>query len=394
VSLTHETATAAVELGRDLNAELPPLRSAGRLERLQVYIQTCNDASDPEYAVDALLVTHLPNIRYLAGFTGSAARLLVPAEGRPVLITDQRYDERATEELANSGANADVIVRRKVTEQNEAINERLRLNDVRQLALEDDKVSWAAMRTYSETFDEVFLVPMSGAVESLRRTKDVAELTRLARASAIADAALVAVVDNISGLTEAQFARLLNAKMMELGANDVSFDTIIASGPNASRPHHEPSDRVIQLGDEVICDFGALVDGYHSDMTRTVYVGPPTTEQQRHHEVVKGAHDDGIAAVRPDVEARVIDSICRSAIASVGWNDFFVHGTGHGSGLDIHEAPALGETSSDVLATGDIVTVEPGVYFPGKSGVRVEDSMVITPNGPVLLTRCRYDIHV
>lgn len=378
MTLTIEAASAAVELGRDFGIDLPPLVATGRLERLQAYLQTSNASCDPDYAVDALLVTHLPNIRYLTGFTGSAARLLVPAEGRPVLTTDQRYDERSAEELAGAGASADIVVRRKVTDQNEAIYERLRNGGVRQLGLEDDKVSWSAMRTYSETFDDVFLVPVSGAVERLRRTKDTAELTRLARASAIADAALVAVLHDLPGRTEAEFARVLNAKMRELGADDISFDTIIASGPNASRPHHEPGTRVLELGDEVICDFGALVDGYHSDMTRTVYVGMPSTAQQHHHAVVKGAHDEGIAALRPLVEARSIDAICRSAIARAGWSEFFVHGTGHGSGLDIHEAPMLGETSSDVLAVGDIVTVEPGVYFPGKSGVRVEDSMVIT----------------
>lgn len=382
---------AAVAFGHDIGAPLPALDVRARIPALQALLT----ASEGEDRVDAILVTHLTNIKYLTGFTGSAARLFVPVVGDPVLLTDARYDERSHQELADSGCAAAIEIRRTVRLQNDLLTELVDRDGVARLGLESDHVTWSALAGYDERFENASLVAVRGATERLRRTKDAAELARLARASAIADTALESVMAMLGEApTEAAFARRLEAAMLELGADGISFDTIVASGPNASRPHHESGSRVIGDGDDVICDFGALVDGYHSDMTRTIYVGKPSIAQRRHFDVVKAAHDAGIARLRPGVTGVEADAACREVIAAVGWGEQFTHGTGHGSGLDIHEDPFLGETSTFTLQAGDIATIEPGVYFPGLAGVRVEDSMVVTDEGAVLLTRAPYDLVV
>ena len=225
----------------------------------------------------------------------------------------------------------------------------------------------------------------------LRLVKDDGEVARIEAACAIADDALAAMVGLLDdGPTEAGFALALDGEMRRLGADDVSFETIVASGPNGSRPHHSPSDRVVARGDLVVIDFGALVDGYHSDMTRTVAVGGPDAlddTQRRMVEVVRASQAAGVAAVRSGADARAVDAACREVIAEAGWGDAFVHGTGHGVGLDIHEEPRVSATGDATLAPGHVVTVEPGVYLPGHGGVRIEDTVVVTESGCRTLTR-------
>jgi Xaa-Pro aminopeptidase len=192
------------------------------------------------------------------------------------------------------------------------------------------------------------------------------------------------------GITEQAFAAALDNRIRALGADDISFETIVASGPNGSRPHHSPSDRRIEHGDLVTVDFGALVDGYHSDMTRTIAVGGPSAiddVQARLLAVVTEAQAAGVAAVAAGVEVKAVDQACRAVIDAVGWGEHFVHGTGHGVGLDIHEDPPVSGNADATLAPGHIVTVEPGVYLPGVGGVRVEDTVVVTADGCRPLTR-------
>jgi Xaa-Pro aminopeptidase len=221
--------------------------------------------------------------------------------------------------------------------------------------------------------------------------KDDGEVARIEVACAIADAALASVAPTLDdGPTEAAFALRLDTEMRRLGADDVSFETIVASGPNGSRPHHAPTDRVIRRGDLVVIDFGALVDGYHSDMTRTVAVGGVAALddiQRRMVEVVGASQAAGVAMVAPGVAASEVDRACREVIAEAGWAEAFVHGTGHGVGLDIHEDPRVSGTGDATLDAGHVVTVEPGVYLPGHGGVRVEDTVVVTPTGRRTLTR-------
>jgi Xaa-Pro aminopeptidase len=394
-TFTTEDYRIALALGHDRSMPLPKLAVDPRIVQLQGLLQHGAHPSDAELLrSQALLITNSANIRYLTGFTGSAGRLLITAS-EAVLVTDARYEERATEELQSAGCSARIVILRTVAEQDGFLTESIAAAGIVKLGLEANHVSWHDAERYRALVGEGELVAESDAVERLRRTKEPAEVARLARASAIADDGFAHVLPLLSQLiSERDFASALEDAMRAYGSEEPSFSTIIAAGANASRPHHEPGNYAIQEGDEVICDFGATCEGYRSDMTRTVYVGEPSMKQLRHFAVVQQAHDMGIEAVMPGVSGLAVDSETRQVIIDAGWGDFFVHGTGHGSGLQIHEAPWIGPTSTSILAAGDIVTVEPGVYLPGAGGVRIEDSMLITDAGPLLLTRSPYDLVV
>jgi Xaa-Pro aminopeptidase len=362
-------------------SRLPAMDVAGRTDRLRdaVTVARC----------DALLVTHLTNIRYLTGFTGSAATLLVEAD-RLTLVTDGRYEEQAADQLEAAGVSADVEIGRTLARQQEILAARAR--DARRLGLEAEHVAWASQRRYAaEWFPAAELVPTAGLVEALRLVKDDGEVARIEAACGIADAALASVAPMLDeSPTEQGFALALDTEVRRQGADDISFETIVAAGPNASRPHHSPSDRRITRGDLVVIDFGALVDGYHSDMTRTIPVGGPGVlddTQTRMVEVVRASQAAGVAAVRAGVRAQDVDTACRTVIAEAGWGEAFVHGTGHGVGLDIHEDPRVSTVADAMLAPGHVVTVEPGVYLPGHGGVRIEDTVVVTESGCRTLTR-------
>ncbi len=363
-------------------AGLPPMDGAGRIARLRGRLAE----ADP--GVDALLVTHLTNVRYLTGFTGSAATLLVTAT-EAHLVTDGRYEEQAAGELDASGAPAQVHIGRTLAAQDDVLRELVA--EVRRIGLEADHVPWAEQRRLAELLDGVELVPTTGLVEALREVKDEGEVARILTAGAIADDALAAVLPLLeTGVTEAAFALALDTAMRERGADDVSFATIVAAGPNGSRPHHQPGPRPIERGDLVVIDFGALVDGYHSDMTRTVPVGGRGAldeSRARILDVVTQAQAAGVAAVRAGTPIADVDKACRDLIAEAGWADAFVHGTGHGVGLDIHEPPGVSGTATATLAAGQVITVEPGVYLPGQGGARVEDTVVVTEGGCTPLTR-------
>ena len=355
---------------------------SGRLGRLRA---TFGDAG-----CDALLVTNLTNVRYLTGFTGSAGVLLVRADDA-VLFTDGRYATQSSEQLAAAGVDAGVEIG-GLPEQRAALVKAV--SAIGRLGLEAGHATWAAQRSYAESFPDAELVATEGLVEALRRVKDDGELARIEAACAIADAALASVLKTLLDLpTEREFGLELDFAMRRLGASDVSFETIVASGPNGAKPHARPSDRRIGAGELVVLDFGALVDGYHSDMTRTVCVGDPATARLVEIDsVVRGAQEAGVAAVRAGVGAREVDDVCRSFIADAGFGDRFVHGTGHGVGLDIHEFPILSQVATATLDAGFVVTVEPGVYLPDEGGVRIEDSVVVTADGCRRLTHAPKDL--
>jgi Xaa-Pro aminopeptidase len=360
--------------------DLPRSDVGARVERLR--------ASFAEAGIDALLLTHLTNIRYLTGFTGSAALLYVSGD-RTLFVTDGRYGDQATDQLAGAGVTADIEVTN--TEQREVVAAAAR--GASALGLEAESVTWAQQRRYAEEwFAGTALVPTAGLVEALRLVKDPGEVARIEAAATIADDALATVRPQLlDGPTEREFGLELDAAMRRLGADDISFETICASGPNGARPHARPGPRRIGEGDLVVLDFGALLDGYHSDMTRTVMVGEPSTTQQRMLDVVLASQEAGVQAVGPGVACSEVDGVCRAVIDEAGWADAFLHGTGHGVGLDIHEAPRLARTSDAVLAEGQVVTVEPGVYLPEHGGVRVEDTLLVTADGFRRLTRAPKD---
>ncbi len=359
----------------DLTGPLPPMDVAGRADRVRAVFD--------EPGIDALLVTDLSNVRYLTGFTGSAGRLLVTPE-RMLLVTDGRYAVQAPDQIADHGVAAEVAVRTTPGPQDEVLAPAA--GPVR-LGLEAASVTWADQRRATRPPWTAELVPTEGLVEGPRQVKDAGEIARLARASAIADAALAAIAPRLlDRRTETEVGLALDTEMRRLGAAGVSFETIVASGPNGARPHHRPGDRTIVEGDLVVIDFGALVDGYHSDMTRTFMVGEPSETQQRMYDVVMAAQAAGVAAVRAGVEASEIDRTCRDLIAEAGWGDAFGHGTGHGVGLVIHEDPRVSKASTAMLSAGHVVTVEPGVYLPDHGGVRIEDTVVVTDEGCSTLT--------
>jgi Xaa-Pro aminopeptidase len=262
------------------------------------------------------------------------------------------------------------------------------------VGLESENVTWAAQRRWADTLSGSELVATAGVVEGLRLVKDAGEVARMARSASIADAALGQVLDMLGqGRTEQEVALALDTAMRRLGSEDRAFETIVASGPNAAKPHARPSDRAIAAGDPVVIDFGATFDGYRSDMTRTFCVGgPPAPELARVFAVVAEAQAAGVAAVRAGVMTGDIDKVCRDRIAEAGWADAFEHGTGHGVGLDIHEAPAVGQGSTAILTPGVVVTVEPGIYLAGLGGVRIEDTVVVTDQGCRPLTGFTKDI--
>jgi Xaa-Pro aminopeptidase len=337
---------------------------------------------------DALLVTNLTNIRYLTGFTGSAALLLVPTNDttESVFVTDGRYRDQAAGQLAAAGVAARTVVGLEEDARRQALASAAR--GLRRLALEAENVSWAQQRRFAgEWFPDAELVPTDGLVESLRLVKDAGEVARIQAACGMADAALAAVRHRLGeGVTEAEVALELEWQMRRLGAEGRSFETIVASGPNAAMPHHRAGSRRVVEGDLVVLDFGALVDGYHSDMTRTVMVGVASDTQSRMYDVVREAQAAGVAAVKAGAEARSVDDACRSVIREAGWDRAFLHATGHGVGLDIHEPPRVATTADAMLADGQVVTVEPGVYLAEHGGVRIEDTVVVTPEGCRTLT--------
>lgn len=343
-------------------------------------------------ALGALLVTKLENIRYLTGFTGSAAMLLV-APDHALFVTDGRYTEQSGEQLSAAGVAGEVRIEIGLTAAAQSKALAAMVEPGTRLGLEDHSVTWADQRDFVDTFAGVELVPAGAIVEDLRRVKDPGEVDRVRRACAIADNAFQSILPRLgAGITERQFALELEFAMRERGASGNSFDPIIAAGPNGAKPHARPSDRVIGRNELVVCDFGCIVDGYCSDMTRTVSVGDPGADARHLYEVVLSSQRAGRDLVAANVACSDVDRASRDVIADAGWADAFSHSTGHGVGLEIHEAPRVAATGRDTLRVGDVVTVEPGVYLPGIGGVRIEDTVVVTATGSEPLTLTSKDL--
>jgi Xaa-Pro aminopeptidase len=359
-----------------LESPLPVMRVSARAGRLRARLA--------DAGCEALLVTRLPNVRYLTGFTGSAGLVLVTPDAL-VLVTDGRYTTQSREQLDAAGVDARVDTAPTQAAQREILAELTR--PFARLGLEAHGVTWAQQRAWSKAFSELELVPTEELVEGLRRVKELGEVARIHAACAIADDALAAVLPSLAeGPTERAFALELEVAMRERGASGTSFETIVASGPNGAKPHARPGDRTIERGELIVIDFGCIVDGYCSDMTRTVSVGDPGPDARRLWEVVRESQQAGRDAVAAGVECAAVDRASRAVIDAAGWGELFSHGTGHGVGLEIHEAPRVAKTSSGTLEPGVVVTVEPGVYLPGVGGVRLEDTVVVTDAGAEALT--------
>lgn len=336
--------------------------------------------------LDALLVTDLRNIRYLTGFTGSNAALLLHATGDEdtVFCTDGRYVTQAGKEVPDlttvvDRASALALART-------AAGDAARYG---RTGFESQYVSVEQHASLDEAAGGVELRRSPGLVETLRAVKDELEIDALRRACGAADQALAELLADGGlrpGRTEREVARDLESRMLDHGSEAPAFPSIVAAGAHSAIPHHRPSGAVLAAGDLVKLDFGATVDGYCSDMTRTVVLGRPAAWQQEIHDLVLDAQRSGVAAAVPGVETAAVDAASRNVIAGAGRGDEFLHGLGHGVGLEVHEAPSLARTAAGTLAAGMAVTVEPGVYLAGHGGVRIEDTLIVRETAPEVLT--------
>jgi Xaa-Pro aminopeptidase len=332
-----------------------------------------------EADADAALITSPPNVRYLSGLVSSNMAMLIPADGPAVLGTDFRYAEAA----ARDCPDIELLVERQLEF---ALARLAATRGCHTLAFEAQEITVERHDALAGQERGLRLVPLGHLVEGLRTVKDETEIDLLARACAITDQALAAVLDAIRpGSTEWQIAVLLERAMVDLGAEAPAFDTIVASGPNGAIPHHSPGARVLESGDLVTIDCGARFAGYHADMTRTVAIGPPAAWQREIYDLVAAAQLAGVAAAVPDADVQDVDASARDPIEAAGYGGYFQHGLGHGVGLEVHEAPILGYGRTGTLADRVPVTIEPGIYLPGQGGVRIEDTLVVRTTGPEML---------
>ena len=341
--------------------------------------------------LDAAMVTDVVNVRYLTGFTGSNAALLLGAEGEAVLATDGRYGEQAAQQCPD----VDIVVSRTVAK---ALVETLPTRPAFRLGLETHVVTVDAHAAIARQVSEHSgweLRSLDRVVEGLREVKDAEEIAALRHACAISTQALAGLFAGpLSGRTEREVARDLEWRMYELGAEAIGFDTIVASGPNSAIPHHAPTERVIGPGDLVKIDFGARYEGYHADCTRTVVVGPVADWQREIHAAVAAAQRAGIDALAPDVAVADVDAAARGSLDRSGFGEHFTTGLGHGVGLQIHEDPFIAKRHPGRLREHTPLTIEPGIYLPRRGGVRIEDTLVVNADQPAVLTTATKDLLV
>ncbi|HEY6671404.1 MAG TPA: Xaa-Pro peptidase family protein [Solirubrobacterales bacterium] len=324
-----------------------------------------------ERELDQLFVSDLVNVRYLTGFTGTNGACLVGRDER-IFFTDFRYSERAEREVGEEWDRPEA--ERELLPQIVA-----RMSG--KVGFEDAKLSVRQLARLEAAAGDVDLVPAGDLVEQLRAVKEPEEIERIAAAAELTDGVYRwALERGLAGRTERDVARACEARLRELGA-EPSFPPIVAAAENGALPHAEPEDREIGAGELVVFDMGALLEGYCSDCTRTFATGEPGDEPQEVYDLVLAAQLAALAAIRPGASGKEVDAVPREMIAEAGHGDHFGHGTGHGVGLEVHEGPRLSTTSEDELREGNVVTVEPGVYLPGRFGVRVEDLVVLTADG-------------
>lgn len=334
-----------------------------------------------ERQLDAVLISHPSNRRYITGFTGSSGYALVTLQ-EAIFLTDFRYIKQAEEEAAH------FKIVRHGRQAFDTLSETCRELGLSSLAFEQDHLTYGQVEKLREALDGLSIVPISSLIESLRMVKDEQELAVLRQAVAIVDEVFNRIIQEIRpGIQEREIAIRMEAMMRELGASGSAFDIIVASGPRSALPHGVASERVLEKGDLVTLDFGAVYQGYCSDLTRTVMLGEPSPKQREIYEIVKEAQQAAVDGIRPGITGREADAVARERIAAAGYGDYFGHGTGHGIGLDVHESPTVSPFGEQVLVPGMVVTVEPGIYLPDFGGVRIEDDVVVTENGHEVLTQ-------
>ena len=333
-----------------------------------------------EYSLKAVLFTDLRNIRYLCGFSGTEGVLLISPDNAWFLC-DSRYTAQAAEEV--QGAE----IRESAPNRIDSIVALAHEYDLVRIGFEAAHTNVSAFRRMSEMLAGIELVELGSDLDEIRVCKDRAEIELLSSVATLSSQALTAILAYIKpGVREADIALELELEMRRRGADGKAFDFIVASGVRGAMPHGRASDKIIQTGELVTIDFGALKDGYYSDETVTVACGKPEIRAAEIHSIVRTAHDLAILAVRPGISCKDLDEVARAYIRDKGYGEYFGHGLGHGVGLEIHELPTLSPRSTAVLKEGMVITVEPGIYIPGFGGVRIEDTVVVTGSGCNVLT--------
>lgn len=336
-----------------------------------------------EQNLDALLVFGSANRRYLSGFTtidttiGEYAGSVLVMRDRAVLLVSPLYADQAK---AESGIGEPVELRGRMKK---LLPERLTEWGVRRLGFERDYTLYGLYEDIAKGLpDDAEMIPVQNFVEDLRLRKDAEEQDALRRVARIADEAYERAVNTMApGVLERDLARRLDELMVEIGADGPAFGTIVAAGANSARPHHEPGGKPLEPGDAVVIDMGARLDGYCSDMTRSFSVGVSNARYDELYALVLDAHNRSKAAVRSGASGKDVDAVARELFKDAGYETEFSHSLGHGLGLDVHERPSLGKESEDTLEAGMVVTIEPGLYFGGWGGIRIEDSVIVTEDG-------------
>jgi Xaa-Pro aminopeptidase len=333
--------------------------------------------------LEGLFVTTLVNVRYLTGFTGSNGAVYVSAGGRAVFVTDGRYRDQAAAEVPDVEHVITRDLLGAMAEHASGI----------ELGIESHTLSVDAHARLTELLPSVALVPADRIVEHQRERKDAVEIDALREACDISTRALEQLLAGpLVGRTEREVARDLENRMLDLGAEAIAFETILAAGANTAIPHHHPTDRLLATGDLLKIDFGARVDGYHADCTRTVVLGTADDWQREIHGAVKDAQQAGLDLLLEGVDVSASDAAVRASLDAAGWLEAFTTGLGHGVGLEIHEDPFIAGSHTGKLSSRTVLTMEPGIYVPGRGGVRIEDTVLVTAGAPEVLTTMTKDL--
>jgi Xaa-Pro aminopeptidase/Xaa-Pro dipeptidase len=339
-----------------------------------------------QWNVDGIVICNINNIRYLTGFTGSDGALVIGCE-KKVLLVDGRYTVQAAMECPG-------IFVVQYQDKHEGLVNVIRELAIRRLGIESAFMSIQMYRRLTRSLRRGKMVLLDDELGAIRSRKDAREVSIMKKAAAIALAAMMQLVREASaGWTEKEFAFALEYAAREAGADAMAFDPIVASGKNAALPHAKPSRRKIKKGDILVVDFGIRYRGYCSDETCTFAFGELTDPQKNAYRLVKRAHDEAIHMIRDGVPAADVDACVRRVFGDP-YGQYFVHGTGHGVGLDVHEAPKLSPRSTDILRAGMVVTVEPGLYFPGQWGIRIEDTVVVKEKGCEVITKMNKELTI
>ena len=339
-----------------------------------------------EQDLDAILLTRPESGRYVSGFTGGEAALLI-TEREAMLLTDFRYYEQVREEAPEFEL---VKVEGRVSQ---ILKRVCRERGVKTLGFESTHLPFAQYQEWKKATKGVKLVPTKDAVEDVRMVKDEGELAKIRKAVSIADLACDHIRSYIEpGMSEKQVAWELEAFMRTHGAEGIAFELIVASGANGAKPHAVPQDRTISEGELIVMDMGAKVEGYHSDLTRTIILGEPDEKAQEVFDIVLRAQLAAEDQARPGMTGQELDAVARSVIDEAGYGEYFGHGLGHGVGLAVHEKPRVGSSSTDLLEPGVVCTIEPGIYLPGWGGVRTEDMVLFTEDAVEVLSQARKEL--